>query len=200
MPTIRPYRPADFEALYDVCVRTGDNGGDATGLYQDPRILPDIFTGPYLALRPDLAFVLADDADRAVGYIIGAADTAAFVADFRRDWLPTVAARYPEGSGTGWDAERIEQLHHPEWMWHEELADYPAHLHIDLLPEAQGKGSGRALMGTYLAALRTRGVRRVHLGMSAANTNAKAFYDRLGFHELYRSPTGTGLTLGRDTD
>ena len=200
MSTIRSYRPADFEALYDVCVRTGDNGGDATGLYRDPRILPDIFTGPYLTLRPDLAFVLADDEDRAVGYIIGAADTAAFVDEFRRDWLPTVAARYPEGSGTGRDAQRIRELHHPEWMWHEELADYPAHLHIDLLPEAQGKGAGRALMNTYLAALRDLGVRGVHLGMSAKNHGARAFYDRLGFRELHRTGDGNGLTLGRWTD
>lgn len=200
MSTIRSYRPADIKDLYDVCIRTGHNGGDATGLYQDPRILPDIFTGPYLALRPELAFVLADEEDRAVGYIIGAADTPAFVDDFRRDWLPTVAGRYPEGSGAGRDAQRIRELHHPEWMWHEELAEYPAHLHIDLLPEAQGKGAGRALMGTYLAALRDRGVRRVHLGMSAANHGARAFYDRLGFRELHRTGDGGGVTLGRETD
>ena len=200
MPTIRPYRPEDREALYDICIRTGDAGKDATGLYDDPRILPEIFTGPYLALQPDLAFVLAAPDDRPIGYVLGAADTPAFVAAYLAEWLPTVADRYPEGSGRGMDAIRIGGLHHPEWMLMPELADYPAHLHIDLLPEAQGQGAGRAMMAHLMARLRAAGVPRVHLGMSAANTGARAFYDRLGFTELQRSPDGFGLLLGRSTD
>ena len=38
-------------------------------------------------------------------------------------------------------------------------AEYPAHLHIDLLPELQGQGWGRRLIDTLVAALRERGVR-----------------------------------------
>ncbi len=34
---------------------------------------------------------------------------------------------------------------HPERMLIPELADYPAHLHIRLLPEFQGQGWGRQL-------------------------------------------------------
>ncbi|QMU74913.1 GNAT family N-acetyltransferase [Streptacidiphilus sp. PB12-B1b] len=200
MPTIRPYRPADREALYDICVRTGDAGADATGLYRDPGILPAIFTGPYLQLAPELAFVLADgpDAERPLGYVIGTADTRRYVADYRRAWLPLVAGQYPEGSGEGPDAERVRELHHPEWMLADGLADrYPAHLHIDLLPQAQGRGAGRALMDTFLAALRAAGAERVHLGMARRNTGARAFYDRLGFHEI--DHPGPALVLGRDT-
>ena len=36
--------------------------------------------------------------------------------------------------------------------------DYPAHLHIDLLPEVQGQGWGRLLIATLVDALRERGV------------------------------------------
>jgi ribosomal protein S18 acetylase RimI-like enzyme len=199
MPTIRSYRASDREALYDICVRTGDAGADATALYRDPRILPDIFTGPYLELEPELAFVLAEDGtDRPVGYVIGTADTPRFVAAYRRRWLPAAAERHPEGGGRGGhERERLRQLHHPEWMLAEQLADYPAHLHIDLLPEAQGRGAGRALMGAFLAALRAAGVPRVHLGMAAANTGARAFYDRLGFHEI--GADGGVVLLGRTT-
>ena len=201
MPTIRQYRPADLEALYDICIRTGDAGADATELYRDPRILPDIFTGPYLALEPELAFVLAEDGtDRPLGYVIGTADTPRFVAGYRRHWLPTVAARYPEGSGEGLQAERVWQLHHPELLLEGDVADrYPAHLHIDLLPQAQGKGAGRAMMNTFLGALRAAGVPRVSLGMAARNTGARAFYDRLGFHLVAR-PVPTLVILGRSTE
>jgi ribosomal protein S18 acetylase RimI-like enzyme len=199
---IRPYRPDDREALYAICVRTGDAGRDATSLYRDPRILPDIFTGPYLLLEPELAFVLQDPEDRPSGYIVGTADTPRFVAAYRRDWLPQVAGRYPrpsaDGSGEGPDAERIRELHHPEWMLRDDLTAYPAHLHIALAPQAQGQGAGRALMNTYLQALCATGVPRVHLSMSAANTGARAFYDRLGFHQIAR-PTPARVLLGRQT-
>jgi GNAT superfamily N-acetyltransferase len=60
------------------------------------------------------------------------------------------------------------------------------------------KGAGRALMDTYLKALRAAGVRRVHLSMSAASTGARALYDRLGFHQIAR-PTLTRVLLGRRT-
>jgi ribosomal protein S18 acetylase RimI-like enzyme len=53
-------------------------------------------------------------------------------------------------------------------------------------------------METYLKALRAAGVSRVHLSMSAANTGARAFYDRLGFHEIAR-PTPSRVLLGRRT-
>jgi GNAT superfamily N-acetyltransferase len=89
-------------------------------------------------------------------------------------------------------------LHTPERMILPELADYPAHLHIDLLPQVQGQGLGRQLMRTYLGALRDRGVPRVHLAMGAGNAPARAFYDRLGFTELARPVPGL-VVLGRDT-
>jgi ribosomal protein S18 acetylase RimI-like enzyme len=83
-------------------------------------------------------------------------------------------------------------------MLRDDLTDYPAHLHIALAPQAQGKGAGRVLMDTYLKALRAAGVPRVHLSMSAANTGARAFYDRLGFHQIAR-PAPTRVLLGRRT-
>jgi ribosomal protein S18 acetylase RimI-like enzyme len=202
MNAIRPYRPADRDALYAICIRTGDAGQDAAALYRDPRILPDIFTGPYLLLEPDLAFVLRGIEDRPAGYIVGTADTPRFVAAYRRHWLPRAAGRYPrpgaDGSGEGPDAQRIRELHHPERMLRDDLTGYPAHLHIALAPEAQGKGAGRALMNTYLNALRAAGVARVHLSVNAANTGARAFYDRLGFHQIAR-PTPARVLLGRRT-
>lgn len=58
---------------------------------------------------------------------------------------------------------------------------YPSHLHIDLLPRAQGKGNGRALMTTLLTLLRSRGSTGVHLEMAPTNVGARTFYEKLGF-------------------
>ena len=199
MTIIRPYRPADRDDVYDVCVRTADGGDDARGRYSTDDVMPDVFAGPYLALEPELAFV-ADDGRRVVGYVLGTADTPRWAAEHRRRWLPTVADRYPlaEHPSTPED-ELIDLLHHPEHTVHAELAAYPAHLHIDLLPDHQGQGLGRLLVRTFLAALRARGVPAVHLGMVPTNTGARAFYDRLGFHELALQLPGVTF-LGAPTD
>ncbi|CAL9605004.1 Putative acetyltransferase OgpAT [Streptomyces sp. enrichment culture] len=201
-PAIRPYRPGDLRVLEDICIRTAHNGRDSRPLYADPGLLPQIFATPYVHLEPELAFVLDDGTGRAVGYILGTADTPAFVEAFRTEWLPLVADRYPapDGPPGSPDEEMAALLHTPERMALPQLAAHPAHLHIDLLPGWQGKGHGRALMRTFLHALRDRGVPAVHLCMARANTPARAFYDRLGFHEIDVPDPGPVVYLGRTTD
>ncbi|MFD1828408.1 GNAT family N-acetyltransferase [Streptomyces desertarenae] len=198
-PFVRPCRPEDRDAVYDVCVRTADAGGDARGTYRDPDLMGDLFAGPYLWLEPELAFVL-DDGERAVGYAVGTADTAAFAEAFRRTWLPRVAGRYPRAQTPRTpDDHMIELLYTPERMVLPELADHPAHLHIDILPGHQRAGHGTELMGELLAALHRAGAERVHLGMLTANTGARRFYDRLGFRELAVRDPGPLTYLGRPT-
>jgi GNAT superfamily N-acetyltransferase len=202
-PVIRPYRPADRAAVADVCVRTALNGGDSRARYPDERLMPALFAEPYCHFDPDLAFVLDDGTGRAVGYIVGTADTERFVEDFRRTWIPRLADRYPAPAATEPPRtpteEMIRLLHHPERMLVPELAGHPAHLHIDLLPPWQGRGHGRRLMHTFLNALRGQGVEAVHLGMVTVNTAARAFYDRLGFREIPVADAGPLTYLGRPT-
>ena len=182
---VRRFRPPDRPAVYDVCVRTADSGGDARGLYCDDDLVSDVYAGPYLVLEPDLAFVL-DDGERAVGYVLGAGDTVAFVAAFRDRWLPLVAGSHPRPvpEPTTPAELMLASLHDPERMLRPELAPYPAHLHIDLLPVAQGHGWGRRLIRTLLAELGARGVAAAHLTYAPANDAAAAFYARLGFRPV----------------
>ena len=93
----------------------------------------------------------------------------------------------------------LGRLHDPERMLVPEVAGYPAHLHIDLLPEWQGRGQGRALIRRFVAGLAAAGVPAVHLGMLSSNVNARAFYDRLGFTEVTVPDAGPVTYLGRDT-
>ncbi|HZU58805.1 MAG TPA: GNAT family N-acetyltransferase [Actinocrinis sp.] len=181
-------------------MRTAEAGGDARHLYEDQDLMPNIFAAPYAYLEPELTFVL-DDGTRAVGYILGTSDTPRFVREFRERWLPLVAERHP--APVGEPATRDEQmaylLHWPERMIVPEMADYPAHLHIDLLPEYQGRGYGRLLAYTFFDALAKTGAKRVHLAMVTANTAARAFYDRIGFRELPVADPGVLTFLGRET-
>ncbi|MFD3534669.1 GNAT family N-acetyltransferase [Streptomyces sp. NPDC058664] len=200
-PFVRRYRPSDRADLGNICVRTAHEGRDSSALYPDPELMPSIFAYPYVELEPEFAFVLDDGAGRAVGYVLGVPDTAEFAGRFRAEWLPGVAARHPaSASAPVTPAEEMTGLlHSPERMVHEELAAYPAHLHIDLLPPWQGRGYGRALMSALLRTLHSRGVPAVHLCMVRANTTARAFYDRLGFEPLSVPDPGPVLYLGRPT-
>jgi ribosomal protein S18 acetylase RimI-like enzyme len=201
VPFVRPYRDSDRPAVADICVRTALNGGDSSSVHPDRELMPTIFAYPYLELEPELAHVLDDGGGRAVGYILGAADTPRFAGRFRTRWLPSVAGRYPRPAGApGTPSEEMTALlHDPERMVLPELEPYPAHLHIDLLPPWQGRGFGRALTHTLLDALRARGVEAVHLCMVRTNTPARAFYDRLGFHEIAVPDPGPVWYLGRST-
>ena len=197
-PIIRGYRPADLDAVYDICVRTADGGSDARGMYGSDRLMGDIFAVPYVTREPEHAHVLDDGTGTAVGYVLGTADTATFVRWYREAWLAATAGRYPEPADPPVTPDDFMlRLHRrPERMIVPELTGYPAHLHIDLLPEWQGKGWGRELMAAFLAGLTEAGVTRVHLGMLSTNVAARAFYDRLGFHEIAVRDAGPVTYLG----
>ncbi len=200
-PAVRAYRPADLPAIYEICVRTADAGGDARGRYTWDTLMGDLFAVPYVTAEPHHAHVLDDGTGRAVGYVLGTADTPRFVRWYRTSWLPATASRYPRPADPprSPDDEMLALHHRPERMLVAGLAGYPAHLHIDVLPDFQGKGWGRALTGRFLAGLHAGGVPRVHLGMLSRNVAARAFYDRLGFHEIPIGDAGPITFLGRDT-
>lgn len=194
---IRPYVPADRADVADICVRTGDGGADASGQYTSDALLPDVYALPYVDREPELAFVV-DDGARVVGYILGTADTREFARWFVDEWWPTTSSSTPVPGAS--DAERalVASAGDAGRMLIDAVDDYPAHLHIDLLPEAQGHGHGRHLIETFAAAVAERGIRGLHLVVGEANTNAQAFYRRVGFDELAR--VGGGVVMGMLTE
>jgi ribosomal protein S18 acetylase RimI-like enzyme len=192
--SIRGIRDADLPRLREICLRTGAGGEDATGLRISDDLLPDVFLSPYAAHDPSWCWAAVDEHDVAIGYLIAAPDTRAFVAWWRAAWTPGFAARW-EGVDAGADTWLVERGRHPEGMIPEELVEaYPAHLHIDLLAAARGGGVGRRLMELLFARLREAGVPGVHLGLDPANTGARAFYERLGF----RAASTTGDLMVRE--
>ncbi len=87
--------------------------------------------------------------------------------------------------------------------WRSPTRRWPAHLHIDLLPQACGSGVGAALMCRWLDSLRAGGVPGCHLETLGENHGAIAFFESMGFRrhgELspapgLRSPTGRHHTV-----
>lgn len=187
---IRPARSddaAEVARLYDICLRTGAAGADATARYLDPKLLGHVYVGPYLAFRSRLAFVLADSADMPHGYVLGVADTREFEQQLAEQWWPALRSWYPQEKFPAESADRrlvVEQIHGWKPTDSAVLDTYPAHLHVDLLPSAQGGGNGRRLLEHLFEQLRERGASGVHLGVDPANQQAIGFYRHLGFEAV----------------
>lgn len=178
MPEIRAARLHDLPAVYRICFDTADRDWDPATTPHDPDLLGHLYAGPYLLFQRELASVVVDDAGVA-GYILGCADTADWQQRLERDWWPGLRSAHPVSGAAPVDAALVRGIHDgdPDPV----LPGFPAHLHIDLLPRAQGRGYGRMLLQRLLDQLRDRGVPGVHLGVGDANRNAIAFYEHLGF-------------------
>lgn len=187
MSQIRPAIVSDLPGVYRVCLLTGDSGKDATAIYRDPDLLGHLYVGPYLVGHPDFAFVVVDPAGVA-GYTLAVPDTRAFEEWAEREWWPPLRKQHALADEASPDADLIRTIHDPPVASHALLAEYPAHLHIDLLPRLQGKGYGRRLIELMIDRLCERGCTGVHLGVGVDNDRAIAFYEHLGFHPITREP------------
>lgn len=183
----------DRTAVYEVCLRTGDDGGDAAPVLgrEDGHLMGDLWAGPYLAVDPRHALV-AEDGGRVVGYVVGTGDTRRFEDACDRDWWPPLRAAHapPTGPPDTWSlADRLRHLvHHPVRSPDDVVGPFPAHLHLNVLPAAQGRGVGPALLGAALDGLRSAGVAGVHVGVSPTNERANAFWERGGFQPVRVDP------------
>lgn len=174
--------------LYRICLETGEDGGDATGTI-DEEILGHFFSAPYAIVEPDLCFILTADG-APCGYILGTSDSHRFAVECEAKWWPPLREKYPlrDRSDKTREAGMVRAIH-SGYKAPPCAEQYPAHLHIDILPVGQGCGQGSRLIETFLARLRQKQVPGIHLGVSKGNTRAIAFYPKLGFEPVVESET-----------
>jgi ribosomal protein S18 acetylase RimI-like enzyme len=185
--SIRSYKSADTSAVYEICLKTGNSGQDATHLFSDPLVLGHLYVGPYMKFEPQSVFILEDD-QGPCGYIMGVLDSQTYYQWMHSEWLPKIRVDYkkPTGNPDIWDeTEKITNLlFHP--VSQRLLPDFPSHLHIDLLSRAQGKGQGKLMMDRFIDYLRYNKIPGVHLELSSKNDRAFNFYRKYGMQELDR--------------
>jgi ribosomal protein S18 acetylase RimI-like enzyme len=197
---IRQAHGADIPYLYDICLKTGKSGKDASGLFRDPLLIGQYYAAPYFFHDPALCFVVEDRVP--LGYLVAAEDTAAFNKWLAAVWLPPLQRRYrdpypPENVRSSYELQIRAMLYQPPVAepsppW---LSSYPAHFHIDLLPVCQRRGLGGRLIAALFEALERRGCPGVHLGTGTDNPAAVAFYRKQGFETIQETPRT--LTLGK---
>ena len=136
----------------------------------------------YLDCESEFCFVAANDAGTPVGYVICAPDFKKYSERFFSNKLPYSAKLIKSDPGV-WLAKKAETL-----LLKKTAAEYPAHLHIDILPEGQRIGIGTALVDALKEKLRAHGVPGVFLLCSAKNEKGVNFYRKYGFKELKKLP------------
>jgi len=182
MPTIRPYQPKDKENVRHVCIQTGP----VAGLTQGPKYELELITycDYYIECEPHNCFVVADDSDEAVGYILCAENFQHYRERFLRDYAPRAKGLVQRVKCQG--SARMPRLF---------AKGYPAHLHINILEPYQRIGLGSQLMDTLTAHLRAKGIPGVMLGVGAGNVKGRSFYNKYGFKTLLRMPGGVMMGL-----
>jgi ribosomal protein S18 acetylase RimI-like enzyme len=191
-------------------------GEPASWFWRDAESFADMFCGYYTDREPESAFVVEIDGIVS-GYLLGAVDASV-------TWNPAaVAGRHivrraiafrPGTAGFIWRSvkdglfdlglRRVKardlDFHDPQW---------PAHLHIDLLPIARGRGAGRRLVDCWFDRLRASEVPGCYLQTLAENVNAIPFFEAVGFRRIsephlipgFRTPAGARhhlLTMVRE--
>lgn len=197
MAELRPVAPSDLSALYHICLVTGDAGKDASALHNDPQLIGHLYSAPYAVLEPEHSLVAVVD-DRVVGYLVGTYDTVAFNRRLEDEWWPQLRERYRNAEGmTDADQHRIKAILEPHVTPPELVAAFPAHIHMNLLPEARGQKIGSRLLSRWVEEARAAGVTGIHLGASASNAGGIAFWRQGGFEPKMTigSTAWFGMTL-----
>ena len=195
---IRQAKISDMDDLYDICIRTGNYGEDARNLYNNHEALGIYYVGPYVAFEQDLAFVLEDKIG-ICGYVLGTKDTKIFFKKMTEEWLPKYQKRFPMPDGDpeerDMDQKIVALIHNPRVSIPDSLNNFPAHLHIDLLPRARKKGNGRRMIETLHEKLQVLGIKGVFLDVGINNLNAQSFYEKIGYKKLQVTPSKDGLFM-----
>ncbi len=117
-------------------------------------------------------FVAVDENDRAVGYILCAENYDNFKKIFNKEYLTRFRKTEVIFRITSRLSSFVQSVYKKE---------YPAHMHIDILPEYQRMGLGHKLVDALCEHLKSKGVKGVCLTMWSGNKKGGNFYKKYGF-------------------
>ena len=197
---IRAFAEADRAGLRGLFGRMGE-GAPPGSLWGHEESEAAVYLEPYMDLEPGSLFVAATDGGL-VGYLAGCLDSAQFpseservekaVREYRLIFRPGAAAFFARAlADVAWAALRREPT-----AGDFDDARWPAHLHINVVPEARGTGVADGLMERWLDRLRESGSPWCHLQTLAENSRAVRFFERTGFAGHGPTPLVPGLRYG----
>jgi GNAT superfamily N-acetyltransferase len=160
---IKRFEGHSWESIRSICELTGSNGNPVSS--EKYGSFGKMWIDPYQAFCPEWTYVALDES-RVVGYLTGCPDTPLFRQ--RQKTLKEAQPKNPEE----WFGQEVQMNIE---------SDYPAHLHVNLLPDYRGKGIGQHLIERFLHDINDKSVKGVHV---FCGPDPVAFYKKAGFEEL----------------
>lgn len=204
-------KPQDWQKLSEISVIASP----FEDMKRDPesptaKYFSEFWIGQYREHEPGSALVIRDNITREpVGYLVGAKDTRQFEEDAEKGHLRTLRASAMRGDYGTQEENRWHRLHtraenegkklegiknmFGQGVWDEVYERYPAHLHMNFVPEKQKGGLGGIIINEFLERLKSKNVPGIHLG---CDDRAHGFYKKMGFEvfeekELSTRPDGS---------
>jgi len=186
---IRNVKETDEHALIDICFTTGDPS--LKRIFPEPRLFSHFWCLYYLWYESENCFVAEDtEKKKVIGYIISTKDTIKQEKDFEEKIGPLIKKRMKE--------VRVRSLISKIYAYfiiHKSLSSkrrkmlekYPAHLHINILPEYQRQGIGHKLMGKLEQHLIKNNILGFHLEVGSKNTLGISFYKKYGLKDISKN-------------
>jgi len=205
---IEPMRRTDAPAVRRICVATCWMGDYRPEVLADEQIWADYWTRWFTDRQRQHSWVVRRSCDgQVVGYLTGTPDERRFhryvpwllprfawrlLAPKAKRGLADSAAKRPPGCSAQNLPDPLLRrmalrnairsvIRAETGIPARLMAAYPATWHVDLLPEARGRGLGAALLDLFIARMRQLGVPGLHAQPMSINTAIIALLDRKGF-------------------
>lgn len=170
---IRKMLKSDIPQAEYICLATADKKLKCDEKQKQTTLL--LYNRYYTRAALYSCFVLTDENDCAVGYILCAPSYKVYKKEFCKTELRKLTTISPQAFFNGISCVLGNMPY---------AKDYPAHMHIDILPEYQAKGYGGKLLSALCEHLKSSGVPGLMLIVDSKNFNAVKFYKKHGFKEI----------------
>lgn len=172
---IRKYRQEDAAAVRYICL---NSEGENTDSAATNRYVLTTYCNYYIENEPENCFVAEADNGEVAGYVICTEDFGRFYPVFLKKYVPRALCISPVRAVMAVKSVKLQKKYGDE---------YPAHLHIDVLPQYQRQGLGGSLIDELCDSLNEKEVKGLMLTVGSDNATGISFYKKYGFTLLEQS-------------
>lgn len=190
---IRQCSHDNLSAIADICYITGFMGENliGSGKFDDKTLFSYLFCMYYPLYEIDNCFVAYDDMTcKVIGYIIGSRNTIKQEKRFIQKMVPRIALRmftytlffYTESfKAVLFFIKNLELKDIKKEIYKK----YPAHCHMNILPQYQKRGIGSKLLNAFEDYMSDKEISGIHIWASNKNVKAVPFYKKHGYEIIY---------------
>jgi ribosomal protein S18 acetylase RimI-like enzyme len=190
---VRLYETTDRQAVWDIACDTADRGKPVENFFPDREIVAQILMRYYTDYEPQALWVAECD-KKVVGYLSGCLDSSRYTSVMAWRIMPGCVTRAVL-RGLLWRKETlrifragIKSILRGGVRSDMPMADYPAHMHINLRDGFRGQHLGRRLIDNFMHQAISAGVKGIHASVLEDNLQACKFFSQSGFSVLRRYP------------